>query len=133
MDEAKVVINLKEGVIELQGPVDFVQRYMDAYQLVAKGPEGVTVTPKEAEASLKEELAMKAAKKRASYKTAIRDALEEGFFDKPRSPRDVKQKFEEAGVNFTDSGVRAILRRLSLAGVLKTVKEGGAVRYQKIA
>jgi len=51
--------------------------------------------------------------------------LEEGFFDKPRSPRDVKQKFEEAGVNFTDSGVRAILRRLSLAGVLETVKKVG--------
>jgi len=55
VDEARVVINLKEGVIELQGPVDFVQRYMDAYQLVAKGPEGVTVTPKVVEASLGED------------------------------------------------------------------------------
>jgi hypothetical protein len=32
MDEARVVINLKEGIIELEGPVDFVRHYLDMYQ-----------------------------------------------------------------------------------------------------
>ena len=37
MDEARVVINLKEGIIELQGPVDFVRHYLDTYQPAIKG------------------------------------------------------------------------------------------------
>ncbi len=36
MDEARVVINLKEGVIEIQGPVDFVRHYFDLYQPAIK-------------------------------------------------------------------------------------------------
>ena len=32
MGETKVVINPKEGIIGLQGPVDFVRHYLDAYQ-----------------------------------------------------------------------------------------------------
>ena len=48
MDEAKVVINLKEGIIELQGPVDFVRHYLDMYRPAIKGleksPQQATVT-----------------------------------------------------------------------------------------
>ena len=32
MDETKVVINPKEGIIGLQCPVDLVRYYLDAYQ-----------------------------------------------------------------------------------------------------
>ena len=37
MEEARVVIDLKEGVIELQGPVDFVRHYLEIYQRSIKG------------------------------------------------------------------------------------------------
>ena len=133
MDEARVVINLKEGVIELQGPVDFVRQYLDTYQSVIKGLESAVVAAADVQAPSR---VVKAAarggkRKRASYKAAIHDALEEGFFDEPRSPREVKQRLGDMGFSFTDSGVRAILRRLSLAGVLETVREGGTVCYKK--
>ena len=36
MSEARVVIDLKEGVIELEGPVDFVRHYLEIYQPAVK-------------------------------------------------------------------------------------------------
>jgi len=37
MDQAKAVINLSEGIIQLEGPVEFVQRYLEKYALAMKG------------------------------------------------------------------------------------------------
>jgi hypothetical protein len=45
MDEAKVVINVKEGIIELQGAVGFVRHYLDTYRSAIKGSQGL---PKDA-------------------------------------------------------------------------------------
>jgi len=59
--------------------------------------------------------------------------LEAGFFDEPRSTGEVKQRLSEVGLTFTDTGVRASLRRLSLAGLLDTVRKGRSVRYQRRA
>ena len=139
MDEAKVVINLKEGIIELQGPVDFVRHYLDTYQPAIKGLQGL---PKEVAASPEQTKAVprkrKAApgtrtakRKRASCIGSIRSDLEAGFFDEPRSTGEVKQRLSEAGLTFTDNGVRASLKRLSLAGSLDIVRKGRSVRYQR--
>ena len=55
MDEARVVINLKEGIIELQGPVDFVRHYLDTYQFAIKDcriyPRILQVSEQKAKAS----------------------------------------------------------------------------------
>jgi hypothetical protein len=48
MDEAKAIINIKEGLIELSGPVDFVRQYLDRYQSAIKIetlPEKAPVAP----------------------------------------------------------------------------------------
>lgn len=140
MDEAKVVINLKEGIIELQGPVDFVRHYLDRYQHAIKeleslpteskavSPEKTRVAPRKIKVAPRK----KAEKgKRASCTGSIRSDLEAGFFDEPRSTNDVKQRLSEAGLTFTDNGIRASLRRLSLDGALDIVREGRAVRYQR--
>ena len=37
MDQAKAIINLNEGVIQLEGPVEFVERYLEKYAPVVKG------------------------------------------------------------------------------------------------
>jgi len=139
MDEAKVVINLKEGIIELQGPVDFVRHYLDTYQPAIKGlqglPKEVAVSPEQTKAVPRKRKAAPgtrtAKRKRASCMGSIRSDLEAGFFDEPRSTGEVKQRLSEAGLTFTDSGVRASLRRLSLAGVLDIVRKGRSVRYQR--
>ncbi len=139
MDEARVIINLKEGIIELQGPVGFVRHYLDTYHSAIKGlqhlPRDIPVSPEETEAlprKMKTAPAPKAEKReRASYAGAIRSDLEAGFFDEPRSPGEVKQRLSEAGLTFTDNGVRASLKRLSLTGLLDSVQKGRSVRYQR--
>jgi hypothetical protein len=141
MDEARVVINLKEGIVELQGPPDFVRHCLDMYQPAIKGLLGL---PDEAATKLektkrlpRERKVPAAAKalrgKRTSCMGLIRRDLEAGLFDKPRSTGEIKQRLAEAGVTFTDSGVRANLRRLSLAGALDIVRKGRSVRYQRRA
>lgn len=141
MDEARVVINLKEGIIELQGPVDFVRHYLNTYQPAIKGlqslPEEVAVSPKKAKVLPRKRKAASAAKagkeKRTSCMGAIRSDLEAGFFDEPRSTDEVKQRLSQAGLIFTDEGIRVSLRRLSLAGSLDVVRKGRFVRYQRPA
>ncbi len=139
MDEAKVVINLKEGIIELQGPVDFVRHYLDMYQPAIKGleslPQQATVTLEKAKALPRKRKGTPAAKaeraKPISCTRAIRSDLEAGFFDEPRSTSDIKQRLSEAGFNFTDSNVRNSLKRLAKSGALGTTGRGGTLRYHR--
>lgn len=142
MDEARVIINLKEGIIELQGPVDFVRHYLDTYQPAIKGlqslPKEVAVSPEKARALPRKRKAASAAKaekeKRTSCTGAIRSDLEAGFFDEPRSTGEVKKRLSQAGLTFTGEGIRVSLRRLSLAGSLDVVRKGSrSVRYQRPA
>jgi hypothetical protein len=124
MEDAKVVINLKEGIVELQGPADFVQHCLDMYGPAIKGllglPQDVAATLEKARPLRRERKASAVTRSdragRGSYAGAVRSDLEAGFFDRPRSTGEIKQRLSEAGVTFTDSGVRANLRRLSLAG-----------------
>ena len=139
MDEARVVINLKEGIIELQGPVDFVRHYLDTYQRAIKGlqslPKEVAVSPEKAKALPRKRRTAPAAKarkaKRISCTGAIRGDLEAGFFDEPHSIGDIKQRLSEAGLSFMDSNVRNSLKRLVNLGVLDTTRRGRALRYQR--
>jgi hypothetical protein len=139
MDEARVVINLKEGIVDLQGPADFLQHCLDMYGPAIKGllglPQDVAATLEKARpVPRKRKVAAVTRSDRAgrgSYAGAIRSDLEAGFFDRPRSTGEIKQRLSKAGLTFTDSGVRANLRRLSLAGVLDLVRKGRSVRYQR--
>ena len=141
MDEAKVIINLKEGIIELQGPVDFVRHYLDTYQPAIKGlqslPKEAAVSPEKTKAVPRKRKTAPAARakktERISYTGAIRSDLKAGFFNEPRSTGEVKQRLSEAGLAFTDNGVRASLRRLSQAGSVDIVRKGRSVRYQRRA
>jgi hypothetical protein len=137
MAEAKVVINLKEGIIDLQGPVDFVRHYLDMYQPAIKGlqssAEPVAESQEKAKRLPRKRKVMPAAKgKRArpiSCTRAIRNDLEAGFFDEPRSTSDIKRRLTEAGSSFSDGNVRNSLKRLSKSGALGTTGRGGTLRY----
>jgi len=139
MDEAKVIINLKEGIIELQGPVDFVRHYLDMYQPAIKGLESLSqqaaVPLEKAKALPRKRRTTRAAKaeraKPISCATAIRSDLEAGFFNEPRSTGDIKQRLSEAGFNFTDSNVRNSLKRLTKSGALAATGRGGTLRYHQ--
>ncbi len=139
MDDARVVINIKEGVIELQGPVDFVRHYLDTYQFAIKElqglPKDIAVRPEKPKAlprKRKEAPRRKTGRRvRGSCTEAIRSYLEAGFFDEPRSTSEVKQKLRETGVACTDGAVRAGLKRLAQSGSLGTTGKGRSLRYHK--
>ena len=133
MDEARVVINIKKGVIELEGPVDFVRHYLDTYQFAIKElqglPKGPVVSPQKAKALPREKKGARGTKagkrERRSCAAAIRSYLEEGFFDEPRSTGEVKQHLSEMGVICTDGAITASLRRMSMSGSLDTTGTAG--------
>jgi len=139
MDEARVVINLKEGTIELQGPPDFVRHCLDMYRPAILGVQGLpqetAARPEKAKPVPEKTKAAAVTRprrgKRASGIGTLRSDLEAGFFDKPRSTEEVKRRLSDADLTLTDSGVRMNLRRLKLDGLLDTVRKGRSVRFQR--
>jgi hypothetical protein len=122
MDEARVVIKLKEGIIELEGPVDFVRHYLDMYQPAMGLPEDISVSKARKRKVVPGPKAEK--EKRVSCGGAILTALEAGFFDEPRSSTEVRQRLNETGLNFTDNNVRNSLIRLAKSGSLGVAGRG---------
>ncbi len=141
MEDAKVVINLKEGIIEMEGPADFVQHCLDMYGPGIRGllglPQDAPAPPEKAGGVPQKRKAAAVTrprrKKRASGIGTIQSDLEAGFFDEPRSTDEIKERLSNAGVTITDGGVRANLRKLMLDGLLDTVRTGRLVRYQRRA
>ncbi len=138
MEDAKVVINLKEGIIEIEGPADFVRHCLDMYGPGIRGLLGlpqdtVAVPEKASRVSQKRNAAVAKPRTRkpATVMATMRDDLEAGFFDKPRSTAEIKQRLSDAGLTFTDTGVRANLRKLTQDGLLNAVKKGRSVRFRR--
>jgi hypothetical protein len=138
MEEAKAVINLKEGFIELQGPVDFVQHYLEMYRPAIKGlqraPQEATAGPEKPRRLSRRrgrKSAGAAGVKRVSCTAAIRNEFEAGFFDEPKTTSDIKRRLGEAGFKFSDGNVRNSLKRLTDTGVLSANGKGGTLRYSK--
>ena len=137
MDRVKAVINLKEGIIQLEGPVGFVRRYLDLYRPDAGGlggrPQGKAATAKkEAPARATKPVRRKRVRaKRGSCIGAIRTEIKSGFFAEPKSTQEVKQRLVEKGAACTDHSVRMNLKRLAERGLLAPLKEGRAIRYRR--
>ncbi len=139
MDQAKAIINSKEGIIQLEGPLEFVQKYLDMYQPAVKKPsrlqntleaalaKDVVSQPKERVVNRTEEKTAK----RVSCVESIRSEAVAGFFSEPKSMREVKQRLTEQKLTCGDNSVRASLKRLSETGLLKRTGKGRNVRYHR--
>jgi hypothetical protein len=138
MDEAKAIINVKEGIIELQGPVDFVRHYLDRYQSAIKELQGLTTLGEAAKEKIepapeKESVAtvIRAEKGRLTCIGSIRDNIKSGFFNERRSVADVKKHLNEGELLCGDKAVRAGLTRLAKTGILNKTGEGRGLRYSR--
>jgi len=139
MEDAKVVINLKEGIIDVQGPADFVRHCLEMYGPSIRGllslPQDTAATPEKAGGAPQKRKAAAVTRPRRKKRTSgigtIQSDLEAGFFDEPRSTDEIKGRLSDAGVTITDGGVRANLRKLMLDGLLDTVRTGRLVRYHR--
>ncbi len=131
MDQAKAVINLNEGVIQLEGPVEFVQRYLEKYAPAMKGlstPEsqaGTSGRQVEARGRLRGG--------QRSCTRAIRAEIKAAFFDEPRSTQVVRERLTEKGVACSSGVLRTSLKKAVEEGRLGTAGRGRGLVYSRKA
>ena len=130
MDQVKAVIKLNEGIIELEGPVEFVERYLERYGSAIKGlpaiePQRAVSPPREVRAR------GKARGGQGSCTRAIRAEVKAGFFGESRSTRAVKERLTEKGVSCSSSLLRTSLKKVVDEGRLSPTGRGRARVYNR--
>jgi hypothetical protein len=133
MDEARAIINVKEGTIELQGPVDFVRFYLNRYQPAITVNQAVTKGNEELPVITEPSPEKKPAApiERSTCIGAIRGFITSGFFNQRRSFADVRKHLSEGGFVCREKTIRAGLSRLAKTDVLNTIGKGRGLRYTR--
>ena len=129
MDQAKAVIKLNEGIIELEGPVEFVERYLERYGSAIKGLPAVE--PQRAGPPRDVRARGKARGGQRSCTRAIRAEIKAGFFDKPRSTRSLKERLTEKGVTCSTGLLRTSLKKIVDEARLSPAGKGRARVYSR--
>jgi hypothetical protein len=129
MDQAKVVIKLNEGIIELEGPVEFVEQYLEKYGSAIKGLS--TIEPERASPPRTVRARGKARGGQRSCTRAIRAEIKAGFFDEAKSTRAVKERLTEKGVSCSSGLLRTSLKKVVDAGRLSPSGRGRARVYNR--
>ena len=116
--EARILIDSKEGLIEIEGPVRFVEKYMAKYAFGPKTPEEVA-KPVEV-------------RPRSSTKTClktIRTLLKEGFFVQSRGFNEIKMEFIKKDAGCSDPTLRGALKAVTKKRKLTVIGAGRGTRY----
>ena len=122
MDQAKAVIDLKGGVIQLEGPVEFVRHYLDACGAGIKELQG---TRQSAPASRETQASARRSRRKTesvSITSALHQEFEAGFFAEPRSVRETSQRLTEKGMTCNAESIRMALNRLHRKGMVEREK-----------
>ena len=127
MDQAKAVINLNEGIIQLEGPVEFVRRYLEKYAPVIKGIS--TPAHPAGRAAKQTKTTGRRRGGRASCARAIRAEIKAGFFDEPKSTKAVRGRLTEKGVSCSASVLPTVLREAVEKGRLQRSGRGRGITY----
>jgi hypothetical protein len=129
--EARVFIDLKEGVIELEGPIDFVEKYMAKYApggavpaaekpAVKRGPG----RPPKAGRPVK--------KKKVSCDRIIAGLIGADFFSQGRGFGVVKTEVVNVAPGCSDNKIRKALKNAITAGKLTASGAGRGMKYSQI-
>ncbi len=139
MDTVKALINIEEGVIELEGPKEFVEKYLDQYQVFIEKGFTLPSTPrrnsKEAEVGKVEKLTPKrtrTAKSKAGPTCAdkIRELIEEGYFKEPKTTADISEYLlQQKGYVNAKKDVSANLKHMFDRGEIKRIREGKTFKH----
>lgn len=131
MDIVKAAINLKEGVIELEGPQEFVEKYLELYRPNATKWQS-DVSPK-VEAKKEEEAPKRTRIVRPKAGPAcgekISELISEGFFKEQRTREDVQKRLLEKAVRYDSSLISATLHNLFRSGKIEKTGVGRNAKY----
>jgi len=126
----KVVINLKEGILHLEGPQEFVEKYLNLYRPDAS--KWKTAISQEGEVGTKEKATTKRARTRVakpkgafSCTGRVRTLVDEDYFKEPKTSTEVMNCLQEKkGFVYGSGPVTASLNYLIKKGILRRSKEG---------
>lgn len=130
MNTVKVVFNLKEGVLHLEGPQEFVEKYLNLY--LPDASKWKAAISQEGEVGTKEEATTKRKRTRPvkpkgtpSCTGRIRTLIDEDYFKDPKTCAEVINWLrEQKGATYESGPVSAALNYLIKSGKLRRFKEG---------
>jgi hypothetical protein len=133
MDIVKATINTKDGLIQLEGPQDFVEKYLDQYKQLIVSLQTAPKTSKTADTAEKEK--DKIPKRKPRTKTGptctqkVQELLDEGYFKQPKTRADVQNELLNRGTRFESSKVSAVLNNFFKLVKLKKTGIGTNAQY----
>ena len=134
MTEARVFIDLKEGVIELEGPIEFVEKYMAKYAPGGKtAPETVEKPAVKRGPGRPPKAGKPARKKKISCDKVVIDLLGAGFFGQSRGFGAIKAEIVTVEPGCSDNKIRKALKNAIAAGKLVSSGAGRGMKYTEIA
>ena len=131
MTEARVFIDLKEGVIELEGPIDFVEKYMAIYapgataQVAPEKPAVKRGRPAKAGKPVK--------KKKVNCDKIIGAMTTDGFFSQGRGFGSIKEEVLKTAPECSDNKIRKSLKNAIASGKLSASGAGRGMKYTEFA
>jgi hypothetical protein len=137
VEEVKAAISIGEVSIQLEGPREFVEKYLALYQpIIEKGQIASSLpqeeeTKGEAQASTPKRTRIKQPKGAASCMGRVRALISEDYFKEPKTSTEVMNYLrEQKGCTYTSGPVTAALNQLIKSGALRRVKESGKGPYR---
>jgi hypothetical protein len=122
--EARVFIDLKEGVIELEGPIAFVEKYIAKYAPAAAA-ESVSETPRKRGRPAKKG-AVPVTKKKVNADKIISAMIDNGFFSSPKAFGSIKAEALKTAPELSDAKIRKGLKnaenKLTVSGTGRGTK-----------
>jgi len=134
-DEVKALINLKDGTIQLEGPKEFVEKYLDKYQpYIEKGAKSASIPERKAEENKAEKSAAKRTrtvrpKSGPACGEKIGELISEGFFKEQRTREEVQKRLLEKGKIYESSLVSATLNNFFNGGKIEKTGVGKNAKY----
>jgi hypothetical protein len=134
MTVARVFIDLKEGVIELEGPIEFVKKYMAKYAPGGGSAETVVEKPVIKRGPGRPRKAGKPVrKKKVSCDKIVAELSGAGFFGQSRGFGAIKAEITNVEPGCSDNKIRKALKNAIAAGKLTSSGAGRGMRYSEIA
>ncbi len=133
MDIFKALINIREGLIQLEGSQEFVEKYLDQYKQLIVSPQTAKKTIETADITEKEK--GKTAKRKPRTRTGptctqkVQELLDEGYFKQPKTRADVQNEILNKGVRFESKDVSAVLVNFFNQQKLKRTSTGRNAQY----
>ena len=131
----KALINLNDGTIQLEGPQDFVEKYLDKYHpVIEKGAKPASIPEKKVEEDKEERKTQK--RTRTAKSTAgptctekVQDLVNVSYFKEPKTREDVQAELLNRGTRYPSKDVSAVLNNFFRGNKLLKTGVGKNAKY----